>query len=358
MTCPEAPILVLITGATGHVGFRVLIHALTAGHSIRCAVRTPQKAKTILSHPLIISLSPGPRLSFITIPDLRVPCAYDEAARGVSHIIHIASPLMSNQIPPPDDHDAFFIQPAVRGTLNILEAARGSGTVRRVVITSSITALVPFSEIVGERRCGSWVEPGDRVPFVRGRYRDEFEAYAASKVAALREAEAWMEKERPGFDVVHLHPSFVEGRNDLAGRTREVLMGTNAIILSIAMGKKFRHSTMGATVHLEDVARVHVQALDVDKVPGNSSYILSQNTEWEEVTEIVERCFPDAVKKGILPNSGEGMSHPIFVDAGRTEEVFGVRFLGLEEQVRSVVGHYLEVRMGMKKSVVKSVKRK
>jgi len=358
MIYPNVSTLVLITGATGHVGFRVLIHALTAGYSIRCAVRSSQKAKTIISHPIILALSPGPRLSFIVIPDLCVPSAYDEAARGVSHIIHIASPLMSNQIPPPDDQDAFFIQPAVRGTLNILEAARKSGTVRRVVITSSITALIPFSEITGERRCASWVEPDHRIPFVAGRYKDEFEAYAASKVAALREAEAWMESERPAFDVVHLHPSFVEGRNDLAMHTREVLKGTNAIILSIAMGKRFQHSTMGATVHLEDVARIHVQALDVDQVPGNSSYILSQSTEWEDVTEIVGRCFPDAVRKGLLPNSGEGLSHPIFVDAGRTEEVFGLRFRGLEEQVRSVVGHYLEVRMGNKKSVGKSVARR
>ena len=101
MIYPNVSTLVLITGATGHVGFRVLIHALTAGYSIRCAVRSSQKAKTIISHPLILALSPGPRLSFIVIPDLCVPSAYDEAARGVSHIIHIASPLMSNQIPPP-----------------------------------------------------------------------------------------------------------------------------------------------------------------------------------------------------------------------------------------------------------------
>jgi nucleoside-diphosphate-sugar epimerase len=86
----------------------------------------------------------------------------------------------------------------------------------------------------------------------------EFETYAASKVAALQKAEAWMEIHSRVFDVVHLHPSFVEGRIDLALHTREVLKGTNAIILSIAMGKKFEHSAMGATVHLEDVVRVYV----------------------------------------------------------------------------------------------------
>jgi nucleoside-diphosphate-sugar epimerase len=348
MTCTYAPSLVLITGATGHVGFRVLIHALSAGYSIRAAVRSSEKAKTIRSHPLIRALDPSSRLTFVIVPDLCKPNAYDEAARGVDYVIHIASPLMSNRIPPPDDQDAFFIRPAVRGTLNILEAANKSRTVRRVVITSSITALIPFSEVNGSHRCSTWVSPTDRIPFVPGPYANEFEAYAASKVAALQEAETWMATHNPSFDVMHLHPSFVEGRNDLALHTREVLKGTNAIVLSIAMGKQFDHSTMGATVHLEDVARVHVQALD-GLVPGNTSYILSQNTEWDEVTEIVGRNFPDAVEKGILPNSGAASTHPVFIDSGLTEEVFGFRHAGLEEQVKSVVGHYLEVRMNQKK---------
>ena len=352
MTQPKASPLVLITGTTGHVGFGVLLQALSSNYSVLAAVRSPEKASRILSHPSIRALAPGPRLSFIIVPSLCTPNAYDAAARGVDYIIHIASPLMSNQIPPPDDQEAFFIQPAVRGTLNVLEAARKSGSVKRVVITSSITALIPFAEVSGERKCRRWVEPSDRIPFVEGPYKNEFEAYAASKVAALREAEQWMERERPGFDVVHLHPSFVEGRNELALHTREVLKGTNAIILSIALGKQFGHSTMGTTVHLDDVARVHVQALD-EAVPGNASYILSQNSEWDDVTDIIARNFPDAVKMGILPNSGSALTHPVFVDAGLTEEVFGFRHTGFEGQVKSVVGHYLDMRLSQKKSVVK-----
>jgi nucleoside-diphosphate-sugar epimerase len=348
MTCPYASNLVLITGVTGHVGFGVLVHVLSAGYSVRAAVRSSEKAKTIRSHPLINALNPGVRLTFIIVPDLCKTNAYDEAARGVDYVIHIASPLMSNQIPPPDDQDAFFIKPAVRGTLNILEAAKKNRTVRRVVITSSITALIPFSEVNGSQRCSTWISPMDRIPFVPGPYANEFEAYAASKVAALQEAEAWMATHQPHFDVVHLHPSFVEGRNDLALHTREVLKGTNAIILSIALGKQFDHSTMGATVHLEDVARVHVQALD-ELVPGNASYILSQNTEWDEVREIVSRNFPEAVERGLLPNSGSAITHPVFIDSFSSEEIFGFRHTGLEEHVKSVVGHYLELRNTQKK---------
>ncbi|KUJ10902.1 NAD dependent epimerase/dehydratase [Mollisia scopiformis] len=337
--------LLLITGVTGHIGFRVLVLALTAGHTIRACVRSPEKAKLITSHPLIRSLAPGPRLTFIVVPDLCKKHAYDDACRGVAAVIHIASPLMSNGVPAGVDQEAFFVKPAVRGTLNMLEAARKSGTVRRVVITSSITALIPFEELSGAKRCKRWIGPSDRIPVTKGPWNNEFEAYATSKVAALAEAESWMRRhDEVGFDVVHLHPSFVEGRNELAASPRETLKGTNAIVLGIALGQKFEYSTMGATVHLEDVARVHLQALDTAVVPGNASYILSQDTIWDDVTDITARRFPDEVEKRALPNSGSAVTHTVFVDTSLTEEVFGFEHIGFEEQVESVVGHYLELR--------------
>lgn len=63
----------------------------------------------------------------------------------------------------------------------------------------------------------------DCIHFVLGPYESTFAAYAASKVAALYCAEAWMVRERPAFDVVYLHPGFVLGRNDNATSHRQVI---------------------------------------------------------------------------------------------------------------------------------------
>jgi len=333
---------VLITGATGHLGFHTLVHALSAGYTVRAAVRSQAKANAVLSHPQIQFLNPGPRLSFVIVPDLTAPFAYDEAVQGVSYIIHIASPLLAGRGVPASQLGAHFILPAVRGTLGMLEAANKSGTVRRVVITSSIVALIPFSRLIGLERSERLVLPTDRVPFVPGPYETEFAAYAASKVASLQHAEAWIATERPEFDVVFLHPSFVEGRNALAMNTREALKGTNAIVLGIALGQKLP-SNASASVHNEDVARVHVQALN-SEIFGNTSYILSQKARWDDVKDIVRREFPDAVRKRILPNNGSAGTHEVPIDASLTEEAFGFTHLGFEEQVKSVVGHYLELR--------------
>jgi len=333
----------LITGATGHVGFRTLIHALTAGYTVRAAVRSQAKANIITSHPQIQALNVGSRLSFIIVPEITYPYAYDEAARGVKYVIHIASPLMTggDEIPL-NEHDSHFIQPAVLGTLSMLEAAKKSQTIRRVVITSSIVAITPVAQMEGFERRLTPVRPTDRVTFEPGPYETEFAAYAASKVAALQEAEAWIKRERPTFDVIHLHPAFIEGRNELATNPREAMKGTNAVVLGIALGKHFG-SFAGATVHNDDVARTHVQSLD-PQIPGNTSYILSQPTRWNDARDIIRRAFPEAVEKRRLPNTGSAMNIDITFDSSLTEKTFGFKHIGFEEQVKSVVGHFLEIR--------------
>jgi uncharacterized protein YbjT (DUF2867 family) len=50
--------LVLITGATGHLGFKVLRTALEAGYRVRAAVRSEQKT-TLLKSNEILKATPG-----------------------------------------------------------------------------------------------------------------------------------------------------------------------------------------------------------------------------------------------------------------------------------------------------------
>ncbi|TID14260.1 NAD dependent epimerase/dehydratase [Venturia nashicola] len=335
-------ILVLITGATGHIGFRTLILTLAAGHHVRAAVRSTSKAQFIASHPKILALNCSSRLSFTIVPDLACLHAYDKAVKNVKYIIHIAAPLMPGKLPQGQDSHTFFIRPAVRGSIGILSAAKKAGTVRRIIITSSLVAIVPLAQLTGCESSSRPIQPTDRVEFPEGPYESEFAAYAASKVAALSAAENWMKRQSPSFDLIHLHPSFVLGKNDIATTTREAMQGTNSIVLGMVLGKPM-DSIASASVHLEDVARVHVQALD-QIVPGNQFYILSQETEWSCVCHVVDEAFSEAVESRLLPNCGSAETHEVLVDSSLTEAIFGFKHKALEEQVKSVVGHYLELK--------------
>src|ERR1700761_1238971 len=128
---------ILLTGATGHVGFASLVNALSKGYRVRAAVRRESAIPQIKSPKSIQSYLS--QLEFVIVPDITVDGAYDEAVKGVNAIVHIASPLGSDA---GDDFQAGLVTPAVKGTLGILDSAVKSPSVKRIVITSSVVALI------------------------------------------------------------------------------------------------------------------------------------------------------------------------------------------------------------------------
>lgn len=288
------------------------------------------------------NLSPGTNLEFVSVPDMLLSGAYDELIKGATYAIHVASPLAS-VYKEGDDWDKTLIEPAVTGTLNLLDAAKKAGTVKRVVVTSSVAAIVPFTDLVSGSSPTIFNEK-NRTTFSPPPYSNSFEGYSASKVKALNDAEAWVTKEKPNFDVVYLFPSFFEGKNELVVKKEDAFWGTNAVILGPVVAGKELGSIPGTTVHIQDVAEAHVKALD-GKVPGNQGYVLNsegfQGSRWEDVKEIVEREFGVEVEKGVLKNGGGITSAKIKLDTSTTERVLGLKFKGFEEQVKDVVGHYL-----------------
>ena len=71
-------------------------------------------------------------------------------------------------------------------------------------------------------------------------------------------------------------PSFVLGRHALATSTSYLtsLACTNGILLSPLLGGNFAFPLAGTTVHVDDVARAHIQSLKVD-IHGNQDFVLS-----------------------------------------------------------------------------------
>ena len=347
--------LVLITGATGHIGSRTLLYLLQAGYNVRAAVRSKEKAVAVAARPQVRrSIQLGAQLTFIIVPDLTIPGAYNRAVEGVTHIVHIASPLASGSDSiPPDEHEQHFIQPAVQGTLNLLEAANMIGTVRRIVITSSIVALAPIEELEGRRRRdpSTPVTPNDRPPFVPGPYHSEFAAYAASKVAALHHADAWVKRERPAFDVVHLHPGFVLGRNDAVTSSTQAKQGTNGVVLALLLGKRLG-PYVGVTVSVEDVARAHVTSLN-QRVLGGQSYILGEPVRWNDAHNIAKSEFAEAVENNLLVMGGRVKTIFLPIDTSLTHETFSFAFASYREQVRNVVRDFLDLRLRKKKPLVR-----
>ena len=332
--------LVLLTGGTGHIGFRTLVEALSAGYEVRAAVR---RESSIAEIKAAKSIQPYlSSLSFVLVEDITKYGVFDEAVKGVSYIIHLASPLAK----PSDDLDKTIIQPATHGTLSILSSAIKQPTVKRVVITSSQAAVTPLTAYMGQ-------DPGVLTPESKvsseslpNKYPNYFAAYAASKILAYNHTIEFIEKEKPKFSVINIMPTFVIGKNELAITPEAVNKGSNAVALNVLLGVQNPVGLTATTVHVDDVARIHVAALD-PKIEGNRNFGANCNgidgIEWDSAVHIVKKHFPKAVENGIFPLGGSQKSTPLSFDATETEKAFDFKFKTFEEQIISLAGWYAEV---------------
>jgi len=323
--------LVLLTGGTGHVGYRTLVEALRKGYKVRAAVRSEAKIDELKS-----AKSSRPyldNLTFVIVPDIEKDGAFDEAVKGVDYIVHVASPLAK----PSDDDEKNIIQPAIRGTLSILYSALKEPSIRRAVITSSVAAVSPST--------ASGVFTAENVePDPQGPYPNTFAAYVASKKLVYNRTREFIDKEKPAFSIINIMPTFVIGKNELATTRQAVASGSNRIALTPLLGDQNPEGIPSFVSHVDDVAFVHIAALD-PKIGGNQNFGVNYDTngiQWDDAIEIVKKHFPQAVEQGVFPLGGHLKSLPGPFDASRTEKVFGIKFKNFEEQIISLAGAYIE----------------
>ena len=334
--------LVLLTGATGFIGFRTLIEALKAGYRVRAAVRNEggiDRVKGAQSIQPYLS-----QLEFVLVPKIEKEDAYYEAVKGVDLVIHLSSPTTSFEtVPSENEFDEALIQPAVRGTLNLIQAvSKFSPTTKRIVITSSIVAIIEWPEMYMET--GTVFTEQSRTPSISKPPSDLFSAYGAGKVAALNATEEYVRTQKPHFEINHIGPAFVIGKNELARTRAEVLASTNFAALAPVLGNTYG-PTPSTSVFVDDIAKMHVLALD-PKIPGGQFFLgvsEGSNTKWEDSLAVVKTHFPDAVASGTFPLTGTNPTKRLIFDNTYTEKTLGIKFASFEEQAKSVAGHYLEL---------------
>jgi nucleoside-diphosphate-sugar epimerase len=339
--------LVLVTGATGHVGFATLALLLKNGYRTRVTSRKLASAEKLKDLPSVKSYVNS--ISFIEVPDFTVEGAFDDAVKNVDYIQHIASPIpdgaASNEI---TDALSEFVNPAVNGNLAILKAAAKTPSVKRIVITSSTEILDPKE---GATKMGPEDVPGP-VTFdeIKGTTNPHF-AYRQSKRHSDAAVETFMREQNPHFDVISILPSFVQGRNEPVTTTYDLLTrpSSNHVMLDQVLGGKSENPSPIDLVLLDDVALTHVAAMESKKVKNGERFIAAYTRPipWEEVDPVVERLFPEEVSTGLLPLGGKHPGVPRAkhgFDSSKTTEILGVEFHGLENMVQSLIGQFVELK--------------
>ncbi|KAH7363187.1 hypothetical protein B0T11DRAFT_353295 [Plectosphaerella cucumerina] len=334
--------LLVITGVSGHVGFRVLVEALTRGYKVRAVIRNAAQAEQIKAAE---SAKPfAAQLEFVVVPDLLRDGAFDGVLDGADGIVHVASPLPSGNT---TDFKRDLIDPAINATVGVLKSAKKVPSIKRVVITSSVAVLLSWDFIISSDYTTVLTAKDVYTPTgLDGPFANAMHAYGLSKAAAFDATKRFIEEERPAFEIVNIFPSMVTGKNELNRTPADVGKGSNGSTLGVVLDNVSQMPSIGVSVHVNDVARAHIDALN-PALTGNRDYLCSSGgvdgTTWDDAKEIAKRNFPEAVADGRLPLAGSLPTRPIHFDSSETEKAFGWKFASFEEQVKSVVGHYLEL---------------
>ncbi|KAI3537238.1 reductase [Colletotrichum paranaense] len=340
--------LILLTGATGFVGYKTLITALEAGFRVRCAVRSRAGIDKILAAPSIKSNNPSKdQLSWTIVPDISHPGAYDEAVQGVTYIIHCASPVPTfGKDERVGTEEEVYVKPAVAGVLGLLESAKrhATNTLTRVVVTSSIVAVIPMECFMGQGLDRPAIDGESRVATPVAPFGSGFGAYRASKIAALSASEAWVKEHATStnFDLISVIPAWIWGRDELSTTAESLLSGSNSVLLEYLRGRKSDTPILSSFISVDDVAAAHVNALS-PSVSGKQSFLLGRHVAIEEARAIAMENFPQAFADGVYSADGSQPTISVPTDASEGERLLGRKFASGEDMVRDVAGQFSQL---------------
>lgn len=270
MSSPNKDTLVLVTGASGFIAGHCIQALIADGYSVRGTVRSLSNQAKV-KH--LERVAPGVEL---VEADLSSDDGWDEAVAGATYVLHVASPFPKET---PDDEDE-LVRPAVEGTLRLLRAAaKTNGSVKRVVLTSSVAAVVYGHP---DRGAHVYTEADWSVP-------ERCDAYPKSKTLAERAAWEFIDA-LPGdqkFELAVINPGFVAGPllSDVAGTSAEVI-------------KRLLNREMPACpklgwamVDVRDIANAQLLAMTKPEAAGNRYICAGEHIWMRDIAKILDSEF-------------------------------------------------------------------
>ncbi|KAH9302883.1 hypothetical protein KI387_014466, partial [Taxus chinensis] len=264
---------VCVTGAAGFLASWLVMRLLQKGYNVKGTVRDPGNEKKV-GHLWKLPGAKG-RLQLIKA-DLLTEGSFDEAFNGCHGVFHTASPVVTVKSDPKSE----ILEPAIAGTLNVLRSCKKNECVKRVVLTSSSSAVRARTDFDPSL-------PLDESSWSSHQLCERLQLwYPLAKT--LAEKAAWDFGEQNNLDMVVVLPTFVIGPclpSDLSSTASDVLG-----LLKGETQKFAFHGRMGY-VHIDDVACCHIQVYEEPTAKGR--YICSSNVlDNYELGEILAQRYP------------------------------------------------------------------
>ncbi|CAO2814816.1 unnamed protein product [Amaranthus hypochondriacus] len=299
---------VCVTGASGFVASWLVKRLLSSGYFVVGTVRDPGDAKK-LEH--LWGLEGAKERLKLVKADLMEEGSFDEAIMGCEGVFHTASPVVGISSNPKIE----ILEPAVKGTLNVLESCKKNPSLRRVVLTSS-------SSTVRIRMDIDLNVPLDESVWSSTEVCEHFQVwYALSKIQA--EKAAWEFCKENNIDLVTILPAFVIGPS-----LPPNLCSTASDVLGLFKGEtsKFEfHGRMGY-IHIDDIALCHILVYEHKDAHGR--YLCSSTVmEHYELASFLASRYPSYP----IPRSFTKLDRPSYTYNTSKIESLGFKFKTMEE---------------------------
>jgi len=321
-----------------------------AGYSVRGTVRSlsPSNAK---KNAFLIEWQKkyGPEKLELFEADLSKEGSFDKAIEGCDFVIHAAAPVFNK---PKKDPIKEIVEPAIQGVHNVFQSAR-KAHVKRVVMTSSVVAI--------ENRMS---EPGKT--FNEETWNNDSHPkktpYAYSKTQGEKAAWKYVEElpKEKKFELVTICPDFVEGPilNDVVGES--------ALLIARLMDGEFPAlpKINFGIVHVHDVARAHILAMESSIAAGNRYLITSCESLWfSDISALLHKKFaacraPTTVAPNFLAKASSlfdpqasyswmtyYLSSATKLDNSKAKKDLGMTFIGAEQSVLDTAQSLIDRRL-------------
>ncbi|KAI5064910.1 hypothetical protein GOP47_0019605 [Adiantum capillus-veneris] len=266
--------VVCVTGASGFIASWVVKLLLERGYTVRASVRDPEN---VVKTAHLMALPKAQERLKLFKADLLEEGSFDAAVDGCEAVFHTASPFFFST----DDPQKDLIEPAVKGTQNVLNACVKAKSIKRVVLTSSTAAVIYTpsrkpDDVVDESFFSDPVFCQEKKLW-----------YQLSKTEA--ELEAWKLAKAHGLDLVTINPAMVIGPllqptlNTSSEAVLKLMNGSASTYMNLAMG----------WVHVKDVAAAHILAYEVAEASGR--YICTESIiHYKRIVDMLRTHFPNA----------------------------------------------------------------
>ncbi len=235
---------VLVTGANGYLGTRLIADLLRSGSDVRGAVRT-RDGEAGLRDAVRRGGADDAGLELVEA-SITAEHGWGEAFAGVDEVYHLASPMHYGDVNQ-------IVGPARDGVLHVFRAARLAGA-RRIVMTSSFAAIGYSPKLVRDYTEDDWTDadmPG-------------LAPYPRSKVVAERAAWDFIGREGGGMELVVINPTWIVGP-PLVKEIRSSLHFFKGLFegtMTTLPRQRF------GVADVRDVAQLHITAMGVPEAAG------------------------------------------------------------------------------------------